>query len=106
MSRRSALRWMAVAAPAVALTGRAVQAAEQAVEGAKTEEKPPKPKLSEDARFVVKSEPGLTGPERKRLQKQLPAFEGALRKLRDFNLPDDVEPAFNFRALRSAGRKR
>ena len=95
--RRSALRWLAAAAPAVAVLGSGASAADAP---------PEKPKLSGDARFIVKQEPGLTGGERKRLEKQLPGLEGALKKIRDFDLPDEVEPAFTFRALRAPGGRR
>jgi hypothetical protein len=106
LSRRTALRWMAVAAPAVAALGGAALGADQAKGEAKAETKPEEPKLSEEARFTIRNEPGLSDAERARLEKQLPAFEGALKKLRDFDLADDVEPAVRFRALRAPEVKR
>jgi len=106
LSRRAALRWMAVAAPAVAVVGGAALGAQQAKTEPKAGESTEKPKLSEEARFTIRNEPGLSDAERQRLEKQLPAFEGALRKLRDFSLPDDVEPATRFSALRAPGEQR
>jgi hypothetical protein len=103
--RRAAMRWIAAAAPAAMLAG-AIPAASEETDASKAEAKPPTPKLSDDAKCVVRNTDGLTGPERKRLEKQLPGFEGALKKLRDFDLPDDVEPATTFRALRSTGGRR
>lgn len=98
LSRRSALGWIAVAAPAIATLGGGTPFAAEKTPG---EAAPDPPKLSEQGKFIAKNEAGLSGAERKRLRKQLPGFEGALRKLRDFELPDDVEPAVRFQALRS-----
>jgi len=106
LSRRTALRWMAVAGPAVAALGGAALRAEEAKGDAKSEAKPEEPKLSEEARFTIRNEPGLSDAERAKLEKQLPAFEGALRKVRDFTLADDVEPALHFSALRAPGERR
>ncbi|MBI3447435.1 MAG: hypothetical protein HY049_00740 [Acidobacteria bacterium] len=101
VTRRSALGWIAAAAPAIVAVSGAPRAAEDAPAAA-----PPPPELSDEARALAKREPGLSRDERKRLMKQLPAFEAALVKLRDFELPDDVEPAFRFRAIRSDRRSR
>jgi len=101
LSRRSALTWIA-AAPAVAAAGGAVLGSEEAKTGAAKPETPPAPtKPSPYARFVAKDEKALTGKERDQLLKQAPGLEGALKKLREFDLGDAVEPAINFLALRS-----
>jgi len=102
VTRRSALGWIAAAAPAVL----AVSGAPRAAQDAPDAPPPEAPELSDEARALAKREPGLSRDERKRLRKQLPGFEATLRKLRDFPLPDDVEPAFRFRAMRSGRRPR
>jgi len=105
LSRRSAMRLIAAAVPAAMVAGRAAGAAGR--EGAQeSPAAPAEPKLSKAGEFVVDAEPGLSDAERLRLGKQLPGFEEALRKLRDFEIPDNVEPAVRFSALRSGGSRR
>ncbi len=120
VTRRSALRLLAAAHAAAALGGAALAGPSQQEKGAapvspeaattpaakEPEAASPPSKPSRYAKFVAKNEEGLTSAERKRLEKQLPGIEGALRKIRDFNLPDDVEPALTFRALRAAPPRR
>jgi len=95
LSRRTALRMLA-AAPA-ALAGGAALAAQK---GAESEAKP-EPKPSPYARFIAKDEKDLGGKERSRLLEQMPGLEGALKKIRDFEVPPETEPALNFKAIRS-----
>jgi hypothetical protein len=99
LTRRAALRLIA-AAPIAAAAARSAIGAEQGApkpEAKKPPEAPPKP--SAYAKFISKDEPDLSGDERSRLRKQMPGLEGALKKLRDFDLSDDAEPAFTFSAL-------
>lgn len=102
VSRRSALGWIAAAAPAAAILQAHAAETASGTKDAKNEpppEAPPKP--TDLGRFIAKSETGLSSAERKQLLKQLPGLEGALKKLREFQVADGVEPAFTFRALRA-----
>ena len=115
LPRRAILRWMA-AAPAAVVVHRATlaqtqgdsvfneldklsepddaEAAKKAAEG-----------LSDAARCIAENEEGLSRKERRALMEKMPGLEGALKKLREFEIADDVEPAFRFQAMRS-GRRR
>jgi hypothetical protein len=111
LSRRSALRWIAAAPAAAAAAGAAFAAQAKPKDEAGSKEKdagaskePARP--SSYARFISKDEPTLTGEQRKQLLKQAPGLEKALAKLRDYPIPDDVEPAFTFQALRGKSRVR
>ena len=65
-----------------------------------------KKKGSRFAECVASGEKELSRKERARLLENVEGLEEALRKIREHDLPDDVEPAFTFRALRSGGRSR
>jgi hypothetical protein len=47
-------------------------------------------------------EPGLSDDERQRLKKAIGDGLKPLQAVRDFKLPEDADPAFRFRAQRSA----
>lgn len=105
MTRRVALRWLAVA-PAAAAIGTAALA--QVNEGtgfddldADNPPSLPSSDASDAAKCLVKNEEDLTRKERAKMLKDLPGLEGALNQLREFDLPHDVEPAFIFKAMRS-----
>ena len=51
--------------------------------------------------LLAAREPGLSEDERKRLQKMIGDAQKPLQVVRDFKLPEDADPAFRFRALRS-----
>lgn len=110
LSRRSALRWIAVAPAAAAAAGAAIAAeAKDQNEpkddaGSGASKAPARP--SSYAKFISKDERGLTGEQKKQLLKQAPGLEGALAKLREYPIPDDVEPALTFQALRGKSRVR
>jgi len=98
LTRRTALRLLA-AAPAAAAIGASAASAAQGEAGAAAEEPARPSSPSPYAKFIAKHEEGLTRKERSQLRKQAPGLEGALVRLRDFPLADDVEPALYFRAL-------
>jgi hypothetical protein len=105
MTRRIALRLLA-AAPAAAAMGTAALAQVEENTGfadLNREGPPPLPDTgaSDLAKCLVKNEEDLTRKEKAKMMKDLPGLEGALQQLRDYDLPDDVEPAFIFKAMRS-----
>jgi len=106
MSRRKALGWIA-AAPAAAAVSPAVLAqledtgfTEPAKPHERKEELPKD--ASDDIKCLVKGEDELSGKERKKLAENLEGLQNALDTLRGYDLADDVEPAFEFRAMRAA----
>lgn len=111
LPRRTALRWIAAAAPAAAITP-AVLAQAQLDTGFDEEEDEASKRKSRDkgkgsgaAECLIDNEKDLSRKERAELRKNLPGLEEALQTLRDYELPDDVEPAFTFSAMKS-GRNR
>ena len=109
MTRRSALRWIAVA-PAAAAIGPAALAQVKERTGFTDLDNDDPPSLpdtgaSDLARCLVKGEKDLTRKERTKMLNDLPSLEGALQQLRDFDLPFDVEPAFLFKAMKSKKSK-
>lgn len=111
--RRAVLGWLA-AAPAAALAGRELLAQEDT--GFENLDKLSEPEdeedlrragapLTEEARCLAESEDSLSRSERRALMEKMKGLEGALRKLRDFEIADDVEPALVFRPL-AGGRRR
>jgi hypothetical protein len=104
LTRRRALGWIA-AAPAAAALAPGALAVEEIKTGFQNIDDvgsvSSSGKGSPDIECVLKGEKELTRKERARLRKNAPGVEGALRTLREFDLPGDVEPAINFRATRS-----
>jgi hypothetical protein len=111
LPRRTALRWIAAAAPAAAVAP-SVLAQAQLDTGFKEDDDRSRAKRSRgrekasaDTECLLDNEKDLSRKELAKLREDLPGLEEALQTLRDYELPDDVEPAFTFRAMKS-GRSR
>jgi hypothetical protein len=112
LPRRAVLRWLA-AAPAAAAVGTAALARpqdertgfEDADAYGEASESQEVEDASSFARCVADNEGSLSRKERRALLEKMPGLEGALKELREFKVPDHVEPAINFRALGSGGRR-
>lgn len=112
LPRRVALRWLAAAPAAAAFVTTALGQAEiktgfEDIDADTSgESRRGSGKAgSKFAECVVKNEKELSRKERANLAENVKGLEEALKTLRDHELPDDVEPAFTFRALRSGGRR-
>ena len=88
---------MLAVAPAALAGGAAIAAQQNPSES----EAKPEPKPSHYARFIARDEKDLSGKERSRLLEQMPGLEGALKKIREFEVPPEIEPALSFKAIRS-----
>jgi hypothetical protein len=114
--RRTVLRWLA-AAPAAAAAGRGILAQssgedpgfdklDDLSEPSDAEEiRKAGAALSEEARCLAESADSLSRAERRALMEKMKGLEGALQKLRAFEIADGVEPALVFRPLGSGPRR-
>jgi len=113
LPRRVAIRWLAAAPAAAALVSTALGQAEiktgfEDIDAETSGESWLRRKKggSRLAECIADGEKDLSRKERARLLENAEGLEEALRKIREHDLPDDVEPAFTFRALKSGGRSR
>lgn len=116
LPRRYVLRWLA-AAPAAAVAAREIAFAQAQGESGfdnldelaepkdKKEQEKAEKGLSDAARCIAENRKDLSRKEKQRLMEKMKPLEGALTKLRDFQVADDVEPALVFRAAVPAGRR-
>ncbi len=114
--RRAILRWLA-AAPAAAVTAGAVlgqsttedtgfdKLDELAKPDDEEENRKAAAAVSDEARCLAENEDALSRSERRALMEKMKGLEGALEKLRAFDIADDVEPSLIFRPLGSGGRR-
>ena len=115
LTRRKALTWLAATPAVAALGGSALAQMEEIEEFANLDKladskddkelKKAAKAATADARCIADNE-DLSRREKKALLKKMQGLEGALKTLREFESAGEVEPAFSFRAMRAAGRRR